>query len=78
MPAVESRAVAGGGLGEDGQRHGGAFEVRAVAGKEDFRGFERLDRAALDTVMRWRYVPGKRGDVPEAMWFNVPLNFVLE
>ena len=38
----------------------------------------RLDRAALDTVMRWRYVPGKRGDVPEAMWFNVPLNFVLE
>ena len=41
-------------------------------------GFERLDRAALDTVMRWRYVPGKRGDVPEAMWFNVPLNFVLE
>ena len=41
-------------------------------------GFDRLDRAALDTVMRWRYVPGKRGDVPEAMWFNVPLNFVLE
>ena len=41
-------------------------------------GFERLDRAALDTVMRWRYVPGKRGDVPEAMWFNVPINFVLE
>ena len=41
-------------------------------------GFERLDRAAMDTVMRWRYVPGKRGDVPEAMWFNVPLNFVLE
>ena len=34
--------------------------------------------AAVDTVMRWRYVPGKRGDVPEAMWFNVPLNFVLE
>jgi protein TonB len=41
-------------------------------------GFERLDRAAQETVMRWRYVPGKRGDVPEAMWFNVPINFVLE
>ena len=41
-------------------------------------GFERLDQAALDTVLRWRYVPGKRGGVAEAMWFNVPINFVLE
>jgi periplasmic protein TonB len=41
-------------------------------------GFERLDQAALATVMRWRYVPGKRGGVAEAMWFNVPINFVLE
>ncbi len=41
-------------------------------------GFERLDQAALTTVMRWRYVPGKRGGVPEAMWFNVPINWVLE
>ena len=41
-------------------------------------GFERLDLAALATVQRWRYVPGKRGGVPEAMWFNVPINFVME
>lgn len=41
-------------------------------------GFDRLDQAALATVMRWRYVPGKRGGVPEAMWFNVPINWVLE
>lgn len=41
-------------------------------------GFERLDQAALGTVLRWRYVPGKRGGMPEAMWFNVPINFVLE
>jgi protein TonB len=41
-------------------------------------GFDRLDRAALTTVMHWRYVPGKRAGVPEAMWFNVPINFVLE
>jgi protein TonB len=41
-------------------------------------GFDRLDQAAATTVMRWRYVPGKRGGVPEAMWFNVPINFVLE
>lgn len=41
-------------------------------------GFDRLDQAALTTVQRWRYVPGKRGGVAEAMWFNVPINFVLE
>ncbi len=41
-------------------------------------GFERLDQAALATVQRWRYVPGKRAGVAEAMWFNVPINFVLE
>ena len=41
-------------------------------------GFDRLDQAALATVLRWRYVPGKRAGVPEAMWFNVPINFVLE
>lgn len=41
-------------------------------------GYERLDQAALATVKAWRYVPGKRGGVPEAMWFSVPINFVLE
>lgn len=40
--------------------------------------FDRLDQVALATVMRWRFVPGKRGGVPEAMWCQVPLNFVLE
>jgi len=41
-------------------------------------GYDRLDQAALATVLKWRYVPGKRGGVPEEMWFNVPINFVLE
>lgn len=41
-------------------------------------GFDRLDQAALATAMRWRYVPGKRGGVPETMWFTVPMIFVLE
>jgi protein TonB len=41
-------------------------------------GYERLDLAALATVQRWRYVPGKRGGISEAMWFSVPINFVLE
>lgn len=41
-------------------------------------GFDRLDQSAAATVMKWRYVPGKRAGIAEAMWFNVPINFVLE
>lgn len=41
-------------------------------------GHARLDDAALDTVKRWRYVPGKRAGTAEAMWFNVPVRFVLD
>ena len=41
-------------------------------------GYERLDRQAHDTVLRWRFVPGKRNGVAEAMWYLVPINFVLE
>ena len=40
-------------------------------------GHGRLDRAAADAVMRWRYVPGKLGGVPETMWFQVPIEFKL-
>lgn len=41
-------------------------------------GYSRLDEAALQTVKRWRYVPGQRAGVPEAMWFSVPIRFVLD
>jgi protein TonB len=41
-------------------------------------GFDRLDQAALATVLKWRYAPGKRSGVAEAMWFNVPINWVLQ
>jgi len=40
--------------------------------------FDRLDQAALSTVRQWRYVPGKRGGKPEAMWFTVPIAWVLK
>jgi periplasmic protein TonB len=56
-------------IGADGQPQ------RAEIGKSS--GFDRLDRAALATVMRWRYVPGKRNGVPEAMWFSVPIVWKL-
>jgi protein TonB len=41
-------------------------------------GFERLDQTALNTVLKWRYLPGKRNGTPEAMWLQVPLEFKLE
>ena len=41
-------------------------------------GYDRLDQEALRTVLRWRFVPGQHFGTPEAMWFNVPVNFVLE
>lgn len=57
------------------------IEVDGSASKAEIRsssGFERLDQTALQTVLRWRYVPGQRNGVAEAMWFNIPINFVLE
>ena len=55
--------------------------IDGTAQKAEIRqssGFDRLDQAALATTLRWRYLPGKRGGMAEAMWFNVPINFVLE
>lgn len=40
-------------------------------------GYERLDQVALRTARQWRYVPGQQGGVPQAMWFDVPIHFVL-
>ncbi len=69
-------------LGEQGKVVVRAFiELNGSASKAEIRsssGHERLDQAALQTVLKWRYVPGKRAGVPEAMWFNIPINFVLE
>lgn len=69
-------------MGEQGQVVVRArIEANGTASQAEIRtssGFERLDRAALETVKRWRYVPGKRGGVPEAMWFNIPIRFVLD
>ena len=75
-PAMSKR------LGEQGK-----VVVRVLIGadglpqKSELRqssGFDRLDDAALATVMKWRYVPGKRDGIAEAMWFNVPITFRLE
>jgi periplasmic protein TonB len=57
-------------IGEDGNAQGAEIKQSS--------GYDRLDKAALETVRKWRYVPGKRGGVAEAMWFDVPIQFVLE
>lgn len=41
-------------------------------------GHERLDRAALDAVRRWRFVPARRGDEAIAAFVNVPISFALD
>jgi protein TonB len=55
----------------------GADGVAQRAEIRQSSGHARLDESALATALQWRYVPGKRGGVPEAMWFSVPIDFVL-
>ncbi len=40
-------------------------------------GHERLDKAARDTVQRWRFVPARQGDRGVAAWVLVPISFSL-
>lgn len=41
-------------------------------------GFARLDGAARDAVVRWRFVPARRGDEAVESWVVVPITFSLE
>lgn len=40
-------------------------------------GFPRLDRAALETVQGWKFVPAKRDEKPIDAWVLVPIKFSL-
>lgn len=44
---------------------------------QESSGFERLDRAAMAAVWKWRFVAARRGDEPLASWVLVPVNFTL-
>lgn len=57
-------------IGVDGSVQGVAVNTSS--------GFERLDQAALSSVQRWRFVPGKKGGVPQTMWYTVSVNFVKD
>jgi len=41
-------------------------------------GHATLDRAALDAVRRWRFIPARQGDQPVAAWVLIPITFTLE
>lgn len=53
---------------------GRADEVRPHQGS----GSERLDRAAMDAVWRWRFVPARQGRKNVPAWVLVPIQFKLE
>lgn len=69
-------------LGEEGKvllrvkvSHGGtpmAVEVKQSCG------FGRLDEAARAAVLRWRFVPARRGDEAIESWVSVPIVFSLQ
>jgi periplasmic protein TonB len=40
-------------------------------------GFPLLDKAAIDAVKRWRFMPARRGSSTVAAWVQVPVNFKL-
>ncbi|MGJ0484021.1 MAG: TonB family protein [Methylomicrobium sp.] len=41
-------------------------------------GFSDLDRSALETVKKWRFVPARRGATAVSAWVVVPISFSLE
>lgn len=51
--------------------HAAQVEIRESSG------YERLDRTARDTVMRWRFVPARQGDKGVAAWVLVPISFSI-
>lgn len=40
-------------------------------------GFAPLDKAALDTVKRWRFVPARLGNTPVDSWVDQAIAFHL-
>lgn len=52
---------------------GRAGEIRV----ETSSGFERLDKAALATVKRWKFLPARQAGKAVAAWVLVPVTFAL-
>jgi len=50
----------------------GQVEVKSSSG------YELLDRSALTTVKKWKFVPAKKGEAPIRLWVNIPVKFQLQ
>ena len=55
-------------------REGGVAELQI----EESSGYGLLDRAALKAVRKWRFEPGRRGDLKVTMRVRVPVTFTLK
>jgi len=40
-------------------------------------GYEVLDQSALTTVKRWKFIPGRKGEIAIPVWVNIPIKFEL-
>jgi protein TonB len=50
----------------------GEIQVQKSSGRT------QLDDAALAAVKRWTFVPAKQGNVPQAGWVSVPIDFKIQ
>ena len=41
-------------------------------------GHEVLDRSALNTVRKWKFIPARKGETPVSLWVNIPIRFQLQ
>ncbi len=41
-------------------------------------GYEILDRAALESVKTWHFIPAHRAGLPITKWFKIPIHFSLK
>lgn len=56
-------------------------EASGLASKVELQttsGFERLDKAAIAVISRWRFVPARQGNEAVAAWVVVPFVFSLK
>ena len=41
-------------------------------------GHDVLDRSALNTVRKWKFIPARKGETPVSLWVNIPIRFQLQ
>jgi protein TonB len=55
--------------------------VEGVSGQvnlDQSSGYDMLDRAAMESVKTWRFIPARRAGLPITMWFKIPILFSLK